>query len=670
MTTRHSIFSSLRAQLIAAVLLVQMVLLAGLIYEHVEDMSHRLQEQANLRAQQLTVLLNTSLAVSLSQADYAAVQETLEETHRQAGLSYLRLVDLRGDVVSAAGDPSKMPSALAVGKIGEGDAAILAMQVPIAMAGQALGTLYFGMPLAFLSSATRHAFWDSLGIGLLAMLASSALLAALTVFITRRLRWLSQAADSVAAGNYEVHLPPGHKDEVGRVIEAFGQMAESIKTREAELRESRNHLLFLAERDSLTGLYNRHYFRHELQRRLDEAMRGGAAGALLLFDLDEFKLVNDSFGHRVGDELLIMVASEVGRQIRRNETLCRLGGDEFVVIIPAAAESEVAIFAQRIVQVLGNLRFEAGGQPVRISCSAGVALYPSHAADAEALLACADAAMYEAKQRGKNTWQMYRPERDSAEINLALLTWRERINAALECDLFRLVYQGIYAMPSRRLAHVEALIRIYEEPSGILVTPNQFIPIAERSGQIVDIDRWVIRKSIQQLKAHPDMPSIAINVSGRTFDDPTIPGYIAEQLREHGVAPKRLIVELTETAALSDLADAERFIRQLRDLGCHICLDDFGSGFASFAYLKHIASDTIKIDGMFIRDLPNDEQNQVFVKAMIEVARGLGVTTIAECVEDEATLLLLGEYGIDYVQGYHFCRPQEMLPGQGSQWGH
>lgn len=643
-------FSSLRAKLIVAVLGVQALLLAGLVYEHLEDLSDRLHEQAVLNARQLTVLLNASLSAPLIQADFAAAQEVLNETQKQGGLNYLKLQDSRGRVVAE------------VGQVDSQAGYAIDMEVPISMAGQQLGILNFQMPLSFLQSARQHALWDSLAIGMIAIIASAAVLVMLTVWLTRRLGRLTEAADKVARGQYDLALPHGRQDEVDRVIVAFKQMADSIRMREAELRESRNHLLYLAERDSLTGLYNRHYFRHELQRRLDESARNGDEGALLLFDLDEFKLINDSFGHQAGDDLLIMIANEVGRMVRRNETFCRLGGDEFVLIAHAATEMEASALASRIVMALGAMRYEVGGQLVRLSCSMGVALYPKHAEDPETLLAHADAAMYQAKRQGKNAWQQYQPERDSTEAHLAVLTWKERINIALEADQFRLVYQGVYSVPDLRLAHIEALLRIADAESGELIAPHHFIPIAERSGQILDIDRWVIRESIRQLSRHPEMPSIAINVSGRTFDDPAIPAYIAEQLREQGVASQRLIVELTETAALSDMADAERFIRELRDLGCHICLDDFGAGFASFAYLKHIATDTIKIDGMFVRDLVNDEQSQVFVKAMLDVARGFGVTTIAECVEDEATLKMLAEYGVDYVQGYYLSKPQETLP--------
>jgi EAL domain-containing protein (putative c-di-GMP-specific phosphodiesterase class I) len=198
-----------------------------------------------------------------------------------------------------------------------------------------------------------------------------------------------------------------------------------------------------------------------------------------------------------------------------------------------------------------------------------------------------------------------------------------------------------------------------------LMLPARFIPYAEKSGKILDIDRWVIKQSIELLM-DPHMPSLAINISGRSFDEPTLPQYIADHLKRCGVAPRRLLVELTETSAVSDLHDARRFIDALRQTGCRTCLDDFGTGFSSFAYLKHLQADAVKIDGLFIRDLVNDSDNQIFVKAIVEVARGMGKHTIAECVEDEQTLRMLKSFGVDAVQGFHLERPhaEPAYPGR------
>jgi EAL domain-containing protein (putative c-di-GMP-specific phosphodiesterase class I) len=192
--------------------------------------------------------------------------------------------------------------------------------------------------------------------------------------------------------------------------------------------------------------------------------------------------------------------------------------------------------------------------------------------------------------------------------------------------------------------------------------PGHFIPLAEKTGKVIDIDRWVVAESIRTLARSSSIPSIAVNISGRSFDDPVFPQYIAQQLAAAGVEPDRLLVELTETSAVSDLHDAQRFIEALHQTGCRICLDDFGSGFSSFAYLKHLKADILKIDGLFIRDLPNDHDNQVFVRSIVDVARGMRKITVAEFVEDAESLEMLKSFGVDLVQGYHLDMPQADHP--------
>lgn len=431
-------------------------------------------------------------------------------------------------------------------------------------------------------------------------------------------------------------------------------------------RQTAEQLLYLAERDSLTGLYNRHRFQVELERMLAESGRHRAPSALLYFDLDEFKAINDHFGHRAGDALLIRVAGEVSGMTRRNEMLFRLGGDEFAVLMPGADRGQAEALAERIVRSIAQIPFRFEGQSLHISSSLGIVFHPEHGADQDQLVACADAAMYQAKQAGKNAWRAYRADLDTTPEMVNRLSWNERLAHALEHDLFELHYQGVYHTRSRSLIHLEALIRLRDKNSGDLIPPGLFIPVAEKSNKIVEIDRWALRQAVRLLAERPHAPPIAVNLSGRSFDDPGMPGYIYDLLREHGADPARLLIEITETAAVSDLADAERFIEALKQTGCGVCLDDFGAGFASFAYLKHIRVDTIKLDGMFIRNLPQDHDNQVFVRGMVEVARGLGKSTVAECVEDEATLKLLADLGVDKAQGYHLDRPQADHPALSS----
>lgn len=428
-------------------------------------------------------------------------------------------------------------------------------------------------------------------------------------------------------------------------------------------RQTSEQLIYLAERDALTGLFNRRKLNEELTRLLAIAQRHNTKGALIFFDLDEFKYVNDTFGHRAGDTMLIRIAAEVGALIRRNETLSRLGGDEFALLMPDVSAKEAEALAERVVRAVSQIPFRFEGQNFRLTTSLGIALYPEHAVNSDELIAHADAAMYQAKESGKNAWRIYRNDLDTSREMMTRLTWNDRIANALENNLLRLHHQGIYHTDTGELAHLEVLIRMIDEKDPErLIMPGHFIHQAEKSGKILEIDRWVIRESIALLSKSKSIPSLAINISGRSFDEPTLPHYIAEQLKIFNVVPDRLLIELTETSAVSDLQDAERFIEALQHTGCITCLDDFGTGFSSFAYLKHLKADVLKIDGLFIRDLCNERDNQVFVKSIVDVARGLGKKTVAEFVENADILEMLKRMGVDMVQGYHLDKPQEHHP--------
>lgn len=423
-------------------------------------------------------------------------------------------------------------------------------------------------------------------------------------------------------------------------------------------RQTAEQLVYLAERDALTGLYNRHRFQQELARTMLDSDRHQTQCAVMFFDLDEFKTINDSYGHRAGDALLIRVASEISTLVRRNEVLARLGGDEFAILLPSAQGNEAEVLADRVVRAIAQIPFRFEGQNLRLTTSLGIAYYPGQAADADDLVARADIAMYQAKDAGKNTWRVFRADTEADTEMRTRLSWGERISNALDKGLFQLHFQGVYRAEDGTLSHLEALIRMTDERNpGQLIMPGHFIQLAEKSGRILDIDRWVIHETLHRLAENPAIPSIALNLSGRSLSEPGLPQYIGDELRQAGVNPSRLIVEITETAAVSDLHDAQRMIEALRQLGCGVCLDDFGVGFASFAYLKHLHVDTIKIDGIFIRDLPSDPDNQVFVQAMVSVALGLGKSVVAEYVEDGPTLALLRQFGVDLVQGYFLDRP-------------
>lgn len=423
-------------------------------------------------------------------------------------------------------------------------------------------------------------------------------------------------------------------------------------------RQTAAQLLYLAERDPLTGLYNRHRFQERLEQLIASSQRTGARFALLYFDLDEFKYINDTFGHRAGDTVLVRMAGEISNLVRSSEIFARLGGDEFAILTMLQPDDDLLALPKRIISAVSSIPLRFRGSNLRLTASIGVAIYPEHGENAENLVAHADAAMYQAKSQGKNTCFIYDPARDMSEAMMEHMTWNHRISQALQGDFFELHFQGIYRAIDRELSHLEVLIRMRDpgHPER-LIMPNQFIPHAEKSGQILEVDRWVIRRSIEILKTHPKLSALAVNVSGRSVDDPALPNFIRDQLETQGIDPKRLIIELTETAAVSDIQDAQRFIEALQRSGCRVSLDDFGSGFSTFAYLKHLGVEILKIDGLFIHDLPNNPDNQAFVRAMTEIARGLHKRTIAEFVEDQATLDMVRDIGVEFVQGYYLDRP-------------
>lgn len=431
-------------------------------------------------------------------------------------------------------------------------------------------------------------------------------------------------------------------------------------TNERQMQQELHHM---AAYDALTGLYNRHSFNVEIKHMASYAKRRGHFLALLFFDIDEFKLINDTYGHARGDEALILIANTVKNLIREEEWLCRLGGDEFALLSLVDTPSEAGELAQRILDSMAETYHHFNGDTIRLTTSIGISYYPEPSHDPELLTSHADIAMYQAKARGKNTFCIYNPETSDMDKEFARLSWKDTIDFALKNSGFEIHYQGIYNCDNNDIHHLESLIRLKDKAlEGQLIYPDRFIPVAEKSGQILEIDRYVIRHAIETLASYPQMPAIAINISGKSFDDITLPSYINELMQLHEIPPERLLIELTETETVCDIQDARVFIESLRNIGCTICLDDFGTGFASFSYLKYLNVDVLKIDGTFIKDLDSSFENRLFVESIVNVAKGLGKQTIAEFVENEDILQECIKLGIDMVQGYHLDKPQKEHP--------
>lgn len=431
-------------------------------------------------------------------------------------------------------------------------------------------------------------------------------------------------------------------------------------------KRSEAELVYLANHDPLTELYNRRRFRAELDRELLEASRYGTGGALLFLDLDGFKYVNDSLGHAAGDAVLQNLAGLFRQRVRSDGILARLGGDEFAILLPHTGGDQAQAVAGQLLDLLREHTIVFAGQPVRMTTSIGVALYPRHGSTADELLASADLAMYQAKETGRNAVCLYASEQGGQAQMAARLTWEQRIRDALQRERFVLHFQPITSLKDQRIAQYEVLLRMLGDDHQ-LIPPGEFLEVAEGTGLIHAIDRWVVRQAIhliaEQQRAGRAL-SLEVNLSGKAFVDAELLPMIKRELAITGVDPARLVLEITETAAIADMDKARGFIDTLTGLGCRFALDDFGTGFSSFSYLKHLPVHYLKIDGSFVRNLQHDSVDQHLVKGMVEVARGLGKQTIAEFVEDEATVRLLREYGVDFAQGYYVGRPGPLEPMQ------
>jgi len=424
-----------------------------------------------------------------------------------------------------------------------------------------------------------------------------------------------------------------------------------------------NRLAYQAEHDSLTGLYNRNYFHQELERLVARTARSGANSAIFYIDLDQFKYVNDTLGHAAGDELLIEVTDILKSNIREGDLLARFGGDEFTVLLYNIDSKNAEQIAEKLRMLFQNYRYYRSSQNFNVTSSIGIAIIDNHSVSADDVLAQADLACNLAKTHGRNRVYHYNPE-DRDKLGMAEdMGWAARVREVLDNNRFELAFQPIVGINDGQIHSYEVLIRMpYDDGQTIL--PGGFMPAAERFGLIHSIDRWMVAKTIRTLAELRDEGRtlhFAINLSGRAFEDETLLPLIRAALEETQLDPSWVTFEITETAAIANLNAATRFIESLREIGCRFALDDFGSGFCSFTYLKHLPVDKLKIDGSFVQGLPHAPVDQAMVRSMNQVAHALGKQTIAESVENIETLDILKDLGVDYVQGYYLGKPSSKI---------
>lgn len=477
---------------------------------------------------------------------------------------------------------------------------------------------------------------------------------------------LSEASLTLYVSFHDVFLLLGHLYKalayfyiyravfVTSVREPYQRLAAEIEDR----KDAERRVEFLAYHDALTQLPNRELARDRLMQALADARRHHTQVALVLLDLDHFKNVNDSLGHARGDQLLKAVARSLTETLRQNDTVCRTGGDEFLLILKDLpdADATAPVVAKLLEQL--NRPFDIDSQELMTSASAGIAMAPNDGEDFETLLQRADTAMYRAKEEGRNAYRFFddRMNAESAErLNL-----RNGLRRALVARQFVLHYQPQVDLATGRVFGAEALIR-WQHPEWGLVPPGKFIPVAEDSGLIVPIGDWVIEEACRQAMVWREMGfpalTIAVNLSALQFKRGEVEKVVADALRASGLPPNQLELELTESVLISDVEGVEARLKGLKALGVKLAIDDFGTGYSSLSYLKRLSVDKLKIDQSFVRDLERHPDEVAIVRAIIQMADGLGLQSIAEGVETLAMMQQLRGLGCQEGQGYWFAKP-------------
>ncbi|PYY69039.1 PAS domain S-box protein [Pseudomonas jessenii] len=424
------------------------------------------------------------------------------------------------------------------------------------------------------------------------------------------------------------------------------------------------NLSWQATHDALTGLANRREFEYRLEQALHNLTRHSGRHALMFLDLDQFKLVNDTCGHAAGDELLRHICALLQSGLREGDTLARLGGDEFGILLENCALEAAEKIAESLRQTVQNLHFVWKGRPFVTTVSIGLVHVAQNPTTLEASLRAADMACYMAKEKGRNRVQVYHPDDSELSLRFGEMAWVQRLHMALEEDRFCLYAQEIAPLGhvDQDGGHIEILLRLHDE-AGRMILPDSFIPAAERYGLMSSLDRWVVQnvfKVIAQCRAEQHrgpLAMCAINLSGTTIGDEAFLDFLREQFVTYSIPPEMICFEITETSAISNLGSAIRFINELKGLGCHFSLDDFCAGMSSFAYLKHLPVDFLKIDGSFVKDMLDDPINRAMVEVINHIGHVMGKRTIAEFVETPQIEQALLEIGVDYAQGYVIERP-------------
>ncbi|NIJ68399.1 GGDEF domain-containing phosphodiesterase [Xanthomonas sp. 60] len=648
----------------------------GVIHELFDRSMHN-------RGEAMARELSDALANPLYYNDMEQIGALVRNAARQRVVSYVLVFDARGHLihdgsVSVAdygrpmSDPLAAAAVAATGLKVQRSPRVLENSMPVMVGDQRLGGVRVGMALDEVQAleadasrtlaqrldqvATRHLGWLLLMLGLLVAIGAMVI-----IYVQRTLvapiRGLALAARQIEAGDYHVPVRENLRhDEVGELVREFARMRDAIARHDREVRR-------MAYTDALTGLTNRLAFREALDHRLASARVSGRQLGLLFADMDDFKRVNDSLGHEAGDEALLQFAQRISAAVQQaggeEALLARFGGDEFVILVGAGdVPAQARTLAERLVHDLGK-PLNVQGKELFLGSSIGVTLFPDDAADASTLLKNGDIAMYQAKMAGKNCYRYYSRAMDHAVERRVHM--EQELRGAWERGELRLAYQPIFRTRDRRMVGVETLLR-WQHPTLGTIPPSVFIEVAEKSGLIEVIGPKVLRAACREAAQWPASREgehlfVSVNVSPRQLRGGELPELVAQCLQDTGLPASRLHIELTETAVIGDEMVAAQLLDKLHRTGVKVWLDDFGTGFSGLSHLRQVPVDGVKIDKSFVADMQRDPDDLALTTAIIAMAHALGITVVAEGIEQEVQFDLLAQRGCDLGQGYWLSRP-------------
>ena len=464
------------------------------------------------------------------------------------------------------------------------------------------------------------------------------------------LRDLREPLNRLAQGDTDVWLSRSGDDEIAAIGRALSTTISAIKGRDAQLQR-------LADYDALTGLVSKRRFHQLLDEERQRVISGADSSALFFIDLDQFKFVNETLGYASGDRLLVKIAALLSNCARKGDVVSRLGSDEFAVLAKSVDSKAAVEMAGSIIKSLYDFTFSEQGKTFNVYCSIGISLLSKNEFTTEEVFSQADMACFCAKSQGRNRYHMY--EAQTLIKNKIDIAWSHRLADALANDKFQLHYQPIACTGGSDQLSFEVLLRMVGD-SGELISPGAFIRVAECFGLATEIDYWVIENGMKALEACNQQglyPRFYINLSGQLFSDPDFVGRVVHLLGVLQIDAKQIVFELTERTAVGDIQNASEKMRRLKAYGFEFAVDDFGSGFSSFSYLKHMPVKYVKIEGEFVERITYDEVDRAMVKSMVDIAKACGKKVIAEYVGNQETLNLLKHFGVDYVQGYFIAKP-------------